>query len=204
MVETTRKLHLRDFLLSITNVKDYTPDETASVIQEYSKREKHREFLNAVLANHPDREALALALADRLTEEREGAYCAGIRHGYKLAEGLAKLEKKGKEEQKPKAKTWRVLMENPKATNKEICRALDNADIRLHKSKSTPNDARRWSDVVNIPYYKNFISRVRKQVARATILRRWEDMMDIVDKDIARGLDYADDLYGDRLKRPKS
>ncbi len=58
--------------------------------------------------------------------------------------------------------------------------------------------------IVNVPHYKTFISRAGKQVARATLLRRWENMMDIRDKDQKRGLDYPDDLYGTRLKRDKS
>ena len=68
--------------------------------------------------------------------------------------------------------------------------ALDNADIPLYKSKSVPKHVRLWSDVANEPYYKNLVSRVRKQVAKSTRLRSWQELIDAIDSD--EGIKRAD------------
>lgn len=77
---------------------------------------------------------------------------------------------------------------NPKASTEKVFRALDKAYIPLYKSKTMPKDGLRWEDmfwvdVVTEPYYKNLVSRVRKQVAREADLRKWQKAMAKVDKD---------------------
>ena len=112
---------------------------------------------------------------DLLTEWCHDAYLLGMRQGYALAKILK--SGKGKLPQKAKAKIAQVLMENPKATNEEVCNALDKARIELYKSKSMPKDAAFWWEVAKVRYYRNLINRVGKQVAKATRLDDWQDMI---------------------------
>jgi hypothetical protein len=172
MEETAKKKAAKDFWLMAA--RQYKPSEMARLEQE---RRQLSDRLFASFAKQADGGELVLTLRDLITNCFAFAHYLGIRRGYKIAEGLAKQER-GKAEHRAKAKIARVLLNKPQATTREIFLALDNAEIPLHRSSSVPKGVRLWSDVVDEPYYKNLVSRVRKQVARATRLRNWQKLMD--------------------------
>ena len=130
--------------------------------------------LTLVSTNKMNREEADSFLQDRNTNDREANYTYGIMRGYAIAKGLVKLKKRKRNRN---AKIMRVLMKNPGATDKEIARALDNAEIPLYKSRSKPKNKRLWSDVVKLQNCKNLISRERKQVARAKRIRNWDEWL---------------------------
>ena len=161
--------------------KDLLTAETKeSKLAELALQERITDVVWAVLtlvsANKMNREEADSFLQDWITNDREANYTYGIMRGYAIAKGLVKLKKR-KQNRKAKAKIMRVLMKNPEATNKEIARALDNAEIPLYKSRSRPKDKRLWSDVVKLQNCKNLISRERKQVARAKRIRNWDEWL---------------------------
>src|ERR1700722_19109106 len=119
MDEIAKKRAVKDFWAMAA--KQYKPVELARLEQE---RKKLSDRLFASFANRPDGGELALTLRDLMTNCFAFAHYLGIRRGYKIAEGLVKLEN-GKPEHKAKAKIARVLMKNPKATAREIFDALD-------------------------------------------------------------------------------
>ncbi len=116
------------------------------------------------------REEFVSRLESMIYQECEVSQELGLRQGFAIAEGLAKLKNR-KPPHKAIRKIARILENNPEATTREIFQALDDADILLYKSKSVPKHARQWSDVVKEPYYKNLVSRLRKQADRAARLR---------------------------------
>jgi hypothetical protein len=177
MAENIEEQALNDFLTWET--KEYEPADLA------------RALITMLSANEMDCEKLASFLQSLLTNQRKYGHILGMRQGYAIAEDLAKLEN-GRPEQKANAKIARVLMKNPTATTKEVCLALDNAEIPLHKSKGVPKHVRLWSEVAKKPYYKTLISRVRKRVVKASRLDDWQDMIWIMNSDGMK----PDDILG--------
>lgn len=182
MDDIARKQALLDFLAS--EAREYKPAEyVRQMLEEKPGRKERGARLATLFANESDREELLVTMHDLLTEWREYAYLLGMRQGYAIAKGLAKWGKKGKREQKAIAKMTQVLMENPKARNNQICDALDQDKIELLKLKGKPKDAECWWEVVKVQSYKNLIYRVRKQVAKNTRRRDWEEMILIFNSD---------------------
>jgi len=138
------------------------------MLEEKPGRKERGARLAALFANESDREDLLLTVHDLLTQWIDYSYLLGMRQGYALAKVLKVGKGKRGRKTRANAKIVRVLIENPKAKNKEICSALDEAGIELYTSKSMPKGALFWSQVVKAPYYKNLISRMRKQVAKDT------------------------------------
>jgi hypothetical protein len=183
MDEIARKQAMGDFFGFRRDTKQ---DKPARLTRQEQERKERGARLVAVFANQSDREELILYIQDVVRDLRAITLAEGLRIGYLTAEAGMKL-KKGKPQHKAIAKIARVLTKNPKATTREVFLALDNADIPLYRSKSVPKYVRLWSEIVNEPYYKNLVSRVRKQVATATQLLFVQNLlvkMDKNDKDL--------------------
>ncbi|HTC63698.1 MAG TPA: hypothetical protein VK709_12715 [Candidatus Saccharimonadales bacterium] len=180
MDETARKEALSFFISQ--EFVEYKPSEWERQLREEEQmRQDKSACFAALLTEESDHEALALELYDMIRVVYTFGHGGGMLRGYKFAKAFAKLEK-GKLGKTANAMIARVLMRNPNATNKEICLALDEAEIRLHKSKSAPKNASRWSEVVKVQYYKNLISRVRKRVEKDTNLREWKEVVTMIDE----------------------
>src|ERR1035437_5971096 len=108
MDEIAKKQAVKDFWAMAD--KQYKPAELERLQQE---RKKLSDRLFASFANQPDGGALASTLRELITNCFAFAHYLGVRRGYKIAEGLVKLEN-GKSEHKAKEKIARVLMRNPK------------------------------------------------------------------------------------------
>ncbi|MBZ5645335.1 MAG: hypothetical protein LAO19_21450 [Acidobacteriia bacterium] len=174
-----REQVLKDFLNR--NTKQYTSEELVRQIDEEEGERKERSArLAALFANEADREQLILDLYDQITNLDRISFAKGVLGGNALAEGFAKLEK-GKRPNKAIKKIMWILLNNPKATTREVFLALDDAGTELYRSKTVPKHVRLWSDVVNEPYYKNLVSRLRKKAARATRLRQSQTFLDSID-----------------------
>jgi hypothetical protein len=164
-------------------------------------RKIHGAILTLLSADASHREELAAFFYDLLLQWRENGYILGMEHGYATADGLVKLRKR-KSEHKAIAKIARVLTENPLATNREVCCALDDSGTELYKSKTMPKGALFWSQVVKIQYYKNLISRARKQVAMASKIRELQEKLSEINA--GWGVRSADFLSQDSLIRKQT
>ena len=166
----------KDFLTGKTKSAEVAPPTIGKQV---------RAVLTLLAANEMGGEE-AVSYMDGLTaDEDENSYVVGMIHGYAIAKGLAKSNRKKKREPRSKVqiartKMVRVLTKNPKTSKMNVAIALDNAGIMRPDVKSLRKYGRAWTAIVETRYFKTLFRRARAQVAKETHVRDCQERLELI------------------------